>query len=237
MAILDQFSYSAELEILEDEVIDGKVFRYGNHNRIFAEGDGEALYSFVRCFKPQTVIEIGAGQSTILIELALRKNKAESPGYAPRHICFEPFENAWLETLGPEIRREKIETADLSIFQQLKANDIVFIDSTHVVRPQGDVECEFLKILPVLAPGVLVHIHDIFTPRDYPARFLLERRNFWNEQYILEAFLTLNPHFEVLLAMNDLQKRQEPKLYNAFPMLAKTPAHEPGSFWIRRLPA
>jgi hypothetical protein len=110
----------------------------------------------------------------------------------------------------------------------------VFIDSSHVVRSRGDVEHEFLRILPVLPIGVYVHIHDIFTPRDYTRSFMHEDRRFWTEQYILEAFLTLNPNYEIVLALNYMHKRRESKLYEAFPVLADMPDREPGSFWIRR---
>jgi Methyltransferase domain len=237
MEILDRFTFSDELLNLEKLSSAGQPFRYDNHGEVFAEGDAEALYSFVRAFKPGTIIEIGAGQSSIVIELAIERNRIDDLGYAPRHICFEPFENPWLESLGATIRRERIETADLSIFADLREGDILFIDSTHVIRPQGDVECVILKILPILKPGVLVHFHDIFSPRDYISKFIIEDRKFWNEQYLLEAFLSMNPHYEVILALHDLQQRREPKLYASFPMLKEKLNRNPGSFWIRRLPA
>ena len=119
--------------------------------------------------------------------------------------------------------------------KDLAKNDIVFIDSTHVLRAQGDVEFEFLRILPIVPVGVFVHIHDIFTPRDYTEKFLHQDRRFWTEQYMLEAFLTLNPYFEVVLALNDLHKRRLPQLYDAIPRLRDLPDIEPGSFWLRRV--
>src|SRR6202012_1345258 len=183
-------------------------------------------------FKPRKLIEIGCGQSSIVAELALRRNQKEDPSYRPHHVCIEPFQNPWLDRLGPDVRRERIETIGLDLFKAMGDHDILFIDSTHVLRAQGDVEHEFLRILPVLPPGVLIHVHDIFSPRDYSPRFQHQERRFWTEQYLLEAFLSFNPHYEVLLALNDLHKRREPKLYDAFPVLAERPETEPGSFWI-----
>jgi hypothetical protein len=234
LAILDRFDFAEELRSLDGATIAGETYRYANQRGIFAQGDADCLYSFVRTFKPATLIEIGCGQSSIVAQIAARQNRAEQPGYALRHVCIEPFHNGWLRRLGPEYRAERVQDIDLSLFRELKPNDMVFIDSTHVIRAQGDVEHEYLKILPVLPVGVFVQVHDIFTPRDYTKAFLRGNRRFWTEQYILEAFLSHNSSFEVALALNDLHKRREPKLYAAIPVLASMPDWEPGSFWIRR---
>jgi len=99
----------------------------------------------------------------------------------------------------------------------------------------GDVEFEFLEILPVLASGVIVHVHDIFSPRDYPAKWLKEDRRFWNEQYLLEAFLSFNDRFEILCALNDQMWRGSQAFADAFPVLAERGEMNPvGSFWFRR---
>ena len=149
--------------------------------------------------------------------MALRKNKSENPDYECRHICYEPFHNGWLGDIGAEFHKLKIERVGLELFKSLRPNDIVFIDSTHVLRAHGDVEHEFLNILPVLPVGAFVHIHDIFTPRDYKQQYLREDRRFWTEQYVLEAFLTLNPSYEVVLALNDLHRRREPNALRGHP--------------------
>ena len=136
--------------------------------------------------------------------------------------------------LKKQISRQKAQEIDRDVFTALQPNDIVFIDSTHVVRAQGDVEHDLLRILPILPVGVLVHIHDIFTPRDYTHNFLVKDRRFWTEQYMLEAFLTFNADYEVMLALNALHRDRNPALYEAIPILADKPHCEPGSFWIRR---
>ncbi len=234
LSVLERFHYTDELATLDGGVVGDQTYHYANQNRMFAEGDADALYSFIRSFKPRTFVEIGCGQSSIVAQLALRKNQAEDPTHTSRHICFEPFHNGWLSKIGADFRPQSVETVDTEIFKNLGENDIVFIDSTHVVRSQGDVEHEYLRLLPSIAPGVLVHVHDIFTPRDYTAHFLQEDRRFWTEQYILEAFLSFNENFEVLLALNDMHKRRHPALYEAFPVLESMPSIDPGSFWMRR---
>lgn len=99
---------------------------------------------------------------------ALQKNSEEQSGYQCRHVCIEPYEMPWMEQSGVEVIRARVETVDQTVFRELEAGDILFIDSSHMIRPQGDVLCEFLELLPILRKGVIVHVHDVFTPRDYP---------------------------------------------------------------------
>ena len=232
-SLLQKFRFGDVLRSLEGRTFRGHTFHYDNQT--FGPGDAEALYSMIRIAKPKSIIEIGCGQSTLVACLAIEDLIKEDPEYSCRQICFEPFENPWLSELGIEIRRERIERSDLHTFRELSPNDLVFIDSSHVQRPMGDVEFEFLHILPVLPEGVIVHVHDIFSPRDYPARWLIEDRRFWNEQYLLEAFLLFNSDFEIMCAMNDLMHRGWTEFKEAFPILATAKMHPPvGSFWIRR---
>jgi Methyltransferase domain len=190
----------------------------------------------IRHFKPRRFVEIGCGQSTLVARFAIADAMADDATYSCRHICYEPYENPWLEELGVEVRRERIERADLALFQSLSAGDIVLIDSSHTQRPMGDVEFEYLHILPSLPKGVAVHVHDIFSPRDYPARWLKEDRRFWNEQYLLEAFLSFNKEFEIICALNQLMHLGSAQLAAAFPMLAERgPQLYVGSFWFRRV--
>lgn len=229
---LRQIACPNEVAALEGRSVGGRTFTYANP--MFGAGDVEALYAMVRFLRPRTIVEVGAGVSTVIVRLALADLSAEQPGYAPRHVCFEPFENAWLESTGAEVKRQRIEEAGMEVFDLLGENDILFIDSSHVLRCGGDVEALFRHFLPRLRAGVYVHFHDVFTPRDYPARWLHADRRLWTEQYMLEAFLAFNEDFEVVLAVNDLHRRAEPEVRAAFPMLARAPHAEPGSFWIRR---
>jgi hypothetical protein len=110
---------------------------------------------------------------------------------------------------------------------------VLFIDSSHVIRPHGDVLFEYLEVLPTLKPGVLVHVHDIFSPKNYSARWLVQELRLWNEQYLLEAFLTHNDRWEIICSLNYLKHKQYDRLQAVAPML--TPTGEPGSFYMRRL--
>jgi glycosyltransferase involved in cell wall biosynthesis len=232
--LLAQFDFGAALHSLEGRRSRGRTFSYSNG--YCGPGDAEALYCMIRHFKPRTIVEVGCGQSTVVAHFAIADAKAEDSRYSCRQICYEPFENPWLEDLGVEIKRELIEKSDLSLFRSLSAGDIVFIDSSHALRPMGDVEFEFLHILPNLPKGVIVQVHDIFSPRDYPAQWLNVERRFWNEQYLLEAFLSFNEEFEIIGSLNHLMHLGSAQFKCAFPILAERgPDPFVGSFWFRRV--
>ncbi|MGA8494329.1 MAG: class I SAM-dependent methyltransferase [Xanthobacteraceae bacterium] len=234
MQLLAQFDFGAALHSLEGRRSHGRTFSYSNG--YCGPGDAEALYCMIRHFKPRTIVEVGCGQSTVVAHLAIADAKAEDSGYSCRQICYEPYENPWLEDLGVEIKRELIERSDLDLFRSLSAGDIVFIDSSHALRPMGDVEFEFLHILPNLPKGVIVQVHDIFSPRDYPAQWLNVERRFWNEQYLLEAFLSFNDEFEIICSLNHLMHLDLAQFKRAFPILAERgPDPFVGSFWFRRV--
>ncbi len=229
--LLEQFAFGDALRSLEGRIYRGRTFSY--QNGFFGPGDAEALYCMIRHFKPRRIVEIGSGQSTLVARFAIEDAKAEDIRYQWRHICFEPFEKRWLDDLGIEVRRELIERTDLAIFQSLSAGDIVFIDLSHALRPMGDVEFEYLHILPNLPEGVVVHVHDIFSPRDYPEKWLKEDRRFWNEQYLLEAFLSFNHEFEILCSLNHMMHLGSTQFQRAFPVLAECgPLELVGSFLV-----
>jgi glycosyltransferase involved in cell wall biosynthesis len=234
MELLAQFDYGAALRSLEGRYSRGRTFSYTNG--YFGPGDAEALYCMVRHFKPRKIVEVGCGQSTLVAHFAIADAKAEDGRYSCRQICYEPYENPWLEGLGVEVKRERVEKSDLDVYRSLSAGDILIIDSSHTQKPMGDVEFEFLHILPNLPEGVIIQVHDIFSPRDYPAQWLKEERRFWNEQYLLEAFLSFNKEFEIICALNQLMHLGSAQFKRAFPVLADRGA-DPfvGSFWFRRV--
>jgi len=229
--LLARFDYAAELDAIPRTGIEGS-FYYDNPN--FSAGDAEFLYSAIRHFKPRRILEIGSGFSTLMMLRAIDANRAAEPAYRSRVVCVEPHEMPWLDyTPGIEILRQPVETLDAHYVTELQANDILFIDSSHVVRPQGDVLRVYLELLPLLARGVLVHVHDIFTPRDYPARWVVEEVRLYNEQYILEAFLSGNSHVEVIGALNLLAHRYPDRLAEKFPIFgSRIGACDPGSLWM-----
>lgn len=186
---LASFHYNEELGFLSAPA-QGLTFSFDNDT--FLSGDAEYWYSIIRHYKPRRIFEVGSGNSTLVAVEALKRNTEEDPSYHCRHVCIEPYEMPWLEQLGVEVMREKVEDVPIQFFAELEANDILFIDSSHVIRPQGDVLFEYLQVLPSLQVGVIAHIHDIFSPRDYLEQWVQAEVKFWNEQYLLEAFLTLN---------------------------------------------
>lgn len=188
LELLSNMDFVEEIKDIADREINGLRFNLANNN--FGPGDFEIYYSMIRHIKPQRIVEIGAGHSTVIAALAAQFNRRD--GIETEIISIEPFEQPWLEQLGVKVLRQKVEEVGMEIFDALTENDILFIDSSHVIRPQGDVLFEFFSLLPRLHPGVIVHLHDIFTPHDYPDEWVLTRRRLWNEQYLLEAFLAYN---------------------------------------------
>ncbi len=229
--MLDKFDFNKEL--LRFPIEKSASHEYYYNCDTFRAGDAEYLYSIIRYLKPKNIIEIGSGMSTLMTRNALDKNKEEDHDYFCRHICVEPYEQPWLEERGIEVIRERVETLDKSIFEKLNYNDILFIDSSHIIRTQGDVLFEYLELLPILKPGVFVHIHDIFTPKDYLTEWVLTH-NLWNEQYLLEAFLSFNEKYKVVGALNYLAHNFYEEFSKKNPIFASQPKGEPGSFWIVR---
>jgi len=153
LEILKRFTYSHELENVPNERANFKNEYYFN-NGSFCFSDAEYLYNIIRLFKPNRIIEIGCGYSTLLISNALEKNNKELPFKYAEHICIEPYEHSWLNDIKVKLIRKRIEEVNLDFFRTLGSNDILFIDSSHIIRAQGDVLYEYLEILPILNKGV-----------------------------------------------------------------------------------
>jgi hypothetical protein len=232
LELLARFNFREEL--LGIPSIAEKELTYGYENDLFGAGDAEYFYNIIRYFKPKKILEIGCGQSTLMAQLAIEANKKENALYLCRHICVEPFEQPWLEKVGVTVHRTKIEDLDSAIVESLQLNDILFIDSSHVIRPQGDVVYEYLNMMGRTQPGVLIHVHDVFTPRDYPEAWVVRDRKLWNEQYLLEAFLCFNRSFKVVGALNWLWHNHSDRLARTCPVLSAK-GGEPGSFWFTRV--
>ena len=232
LKLLDELNYGLEFIKFTDEQLQisgPQSFRVNNGS--FESGDAEFLYSIVRYFKPKNIIEIGCGSSTKIIRYANQVNAA-TEGFVANHICIEPFEQPWLESFeNVTVLRERLENVTDRIVTLLQEGDFLFIDSSHIIRPGGDVLEEFLNIIPSLPKGVIVHVHDIFTPRDYPINWLHDHVKFWNEQYLLEALLSDNDKFEIIAGLNYLKNSHYEKLNKVCPFL--TIDREPGSFYFK----
>src|ERR1041385_9485479 len=181
----------------------------------------------VRHFQPRLIIEVGSGFSSLALGEAASKN-----GFAPI-ICIEPFPRDFLRSGFPGLQtliEKNVQEINLEFFSQLESGDILFIDSSHTVRIGGDVNYLFLEVLPHLKPGVIVHVHDIFFPFEYPRKWAMEQRRFWTEQYLLQAFLAFNGEFEVLVGAQYLLAHWSEQVRATFP---NSPALKGGSFWMQ----
>lgn len=235
--LLRKFNFNDELVAIpmDDKNVSNKnKMEFFYNNPSFGPGDAEYLYNMIRLFKPKRIIEIGSGYSTLLASKAIRENQKHDKGYVCEQICVEPYEMDWLEKLSLQIIRNKIESVDKQIFNGLEENDILFIDSSHMIRPQGDVNFEYLELLPIIKSGVIVHIHDIFTPKDYLDEWILGDVKLWNEQYLLEAFLVFNTEYRIIGALNYLKHHYAKELYAKCPILANKIDEEPCSCWLIR---
>ena len=138
-----------------------------------------------------------------------------------------------------KVLRERVEQVDPAVFEGLAPHDVVFIDSSHVIRPQGDVVAEYLQILPRLPKGVWVHVHDIATPMDYPTPLIVRQVKLWGEQYLLEAFLTHNRAWKIRWMQAHLIHNHPEALQKKCPITAQAmqagegPAG--GCFWMEKV--
>lgn len=225
LQLLVSFDFNDELKKFPIEK--GPALEYYFKNGSFESGDGEFLYNILRLKKPSVFIEIGSGLSTLMANAAIKMN-----GNGCKHICIEPYEAEWISRLDVQVVRKKLETVDPAIFKSLKRDDVLFIDSSHIIRPQGDVLLEYLEILPQLNPGVIIHVHDIFTPKDYLDEFIFDYHYMWNEQYLLEALLTHNKELKIIGSLNYLKHHYFEELSAKCPILKQQAYREPGSFWM-----
>jgi hypothetical protein len=207
-------------------------------NNSFSFGCAASLHTVIRNYHPARIIEVGSGHSSKVISAALARNMAE--GVSAEYTVIDPYPPEFVCALPhvSSVIAKKVEVTDIRRFEELRQNDILFIDSGHAVRIGSDVNFLYLDVLPRLAPGVIVHIHDIGLPYEYPKVYYTNPafRVFWTEAYLLQAFLCLNPHFEIMLAMHYLTTNHWDDYRKSFlhlnPAVHKATS---GSFWVRRI--
>jgi hypothetical protein len=205
-------------------------------NGMFESVDAEILYCFIRHFKPRRIMEIGSGFSTLLSAKAILDNRSADNTYQCRLTAIDPYPRQTLKDGFPGLSaliQRPVQSLSPSFFEDLETNDILFIDSSHVLKIGGDVRYEFLDLIPRVRAGVLVHVHDIFLPAEYPKHWIIHDLRFFSEQYLLQAFLAFNNSFEVLWAGNYMHLNHPDALTSAFQSYDPDKVH-PGSFWMRR---
>lgn len=209
--------------------------RFAFPGSAYHPGEAELLYAMIRETRPARIVEIGCGASTLLIAEALADIGAGDPGFACDYTCIEPFPPDCLRPPPDAVTRlieTGVQAVGDAVFDALGPGDVLFIDSTHVARAGSDVLHEILHVLPRLAPGVLVHLHDVFLPYDYPRDWLTAKRFFWTEQYLLHAWLMDNPRAEVVLPTHLMHRRHGAEMRALFPSLAGA-GTPPSAFWLR----
>ena len=209
---------------------------YYLNNPNFGSIDAEILYCMIRHFKPKRIFEIGSGFSTFLSAQAILKNKQIHNRYDCELVAIDPFPNQVLSAGFPglsELKAKRVQEIPYSEFQKMEENDILFIDSSHILTIGSDVHYEYLEIIPRLKKGVLVHIHDIYWPHEYEKEWVLKDHTFYNEQYLLQSFLAFNNSFEVLWTGNYMMFKYPDKLEAAFNSYNKEKSW-PHSLWMRR---
>ncbi len=207
-------------------------------NPFFGSVDAEILYCMIRHFKPRRIIEVGSGYSSRVAAKAILKNREENQRGECSLTAIEPFPDATLRRGFPGLSKlvtKRVQDIPLSEFTSLAENDILFLDSSHVLAVGSDVQYEYLTILPKLNPGVLIHVHDVFLPMEYPRTWVLGMHRFWHEQYLLHAFLMHNHRFEILWSGYYMHLTYPSRLASAFSSYTKRRQEDwPVSFWIRR---
>jgi predicted O-methyltransferase YrrM len=208
-------------------------FRYYFENPAYAWGDGLILHAMLRHVQPRRVVETGSGYSSAMI--LDTTERWFDPGVELTFI--EPHSELLRSLLRPgdeervTILELGVQDVDPQVFAQLQAGDVLFIDSTHVVKAGSDVNHLFFEVLPRLAAGVVIHIHDVFFPFEYPVPWVHEGRA-WQESYLLRAFLMYNAAFEIEWFQHLMWSRHRAVLEAKVPDIARNAG---GNLWLRKV--
>lgn len=192
-------------------------------NPAFTNYDSIIYYCMIRHLRPSRIVEVGGGHSTQLACLAASETGAQV-------TCVEPYPSEQLRGLDARLVERRVQDTDMAEFD-LRSGDVLFIDSSHVSKIGSDVNHLFFKVLPRLEAGVNVHLHDVFIPRTYPAEWTRDMCLFWNEQYLLHAFLMCNSEWDVTLPVCRVLGLRPDLLEAACPSPTD---REGGSFWMRK---
>ena len=197
---------------------------YHFKNEFFLHSDAVILWSMIHHFRPQRIIEIGSGYSTACMMDSIRFAKLST------HVTTIDIETSRLEKL---IQKESVKDfqidiinleltkVDVKIFESLESGDILFVDSSHVSKWGSDLHKIFFQIFPLLNPGVIVHFHDVFKNFEYP-RAWIDEGIYWNEQYLLRAFLQNNSDYKILYFSDLMEHEHEDWFRQNMPLCLTT---------------
>jgi hypothetical protein len=213
---------------------DGSPHTYHWNNDFWRGNDAIVQYGLLRHLKPDRIVEIGCGWSSLLMARALARNERDGAKPASVHQI-EPYPRRELLSELPAdwtLEETILQRASPTSIEALDDGDILFYDGSHIARAASDVNWFLFELLPRVRAGVWVHLHDIFWPSDYPESWIFERGQTWNEQYVLQAFLMFNREFEIVLANFALFVE---RTTDAQPLISGIDEVGPGgSVWIRR---
>lgn len=206
--------------------------RFYFENRWFSYSDAIFLYGFLRKHQPKKIVEVGSGFSSAVMLDTVDMFFSQKP-----EITFvEPHPDRLVNLLSEDDRHRvtlidsKVQEVSIDIFRSLQSGDLLFIDSSHVVKCGSDLQFLFFEILPCLQPGVFVHFHDVFYPFDYPSQWLTEGR-YWNENYFLRAFLSWNNEWQIRFFNTYVHIMFGDLIEKSMPLCAKNAG---GSLYIQR---
>jgi hypothetical protein len=225
--------YKSEYSAFAAEGSDPQEFAF--NNTAYCAGEAEVLYAMVRMLRPRRVVEIGTGHTTLLTAAACRRNATEDGESWCEFISIDPHAPEYVRDLPglTKLIKLPVQEVDLGLFSGLGPGDILFIDSSHVLRMGNDVAHEYLEILPSIGEGVVVHVHDIFLPMEYPEDWVREARFFWNEQYLLQAILAQSSRWKVMWPGHLMHLDHGKELERAFPQYDRATCR-PSCWWMRR---
>lgn len=201
-------------------------------NSQFSWLDSRAAFVLLRALSPNRIIEVGSGYSSLL----MADINQRFLGSLANITCIEPYPRAFLKRVIPglsDVIVERVEKIPLDFFSQLQSGDVLFIDSSHVAKTGSDVNYLYFEVLPRLKVGVVVHIHDIFLPVEYPITWAIDENRSWNEQYLLRALLMFSDSFEIIFGCNYAWHYHQEDLRLALNLRNKQ-VFGGSSFWIRR---
>jgi predicted O-methyltransferase YrrM len=227
------FAEQRRLEFADEQGDDPTEYFVGNDQ--YGAFDAWLLEAFIRHLRPRRMIEIGSGFSTLV---SARVNR-ELLELSMHLTCIEPYPRPFLVEGVPgvsELRIEKIQETPLDLFAALGENDVLFIDTSHVAKTGSDVVWLYQEVVPRLRPGVVVHIHDVFAPGEYPEAWVLDGWA-WNELYVVRAFLAFNTAFQIELGAQYLLEHHPEIVRAAFPEMREARYAAPGgaALWVRRV--
>ena len=228
--LLDELGRQSEFDIPDGPT--GEPRDYHAANDLFSRLDAWMLQAVLRHFRPCRMIEVGCGWSSLV---TARVNREYLDG-SLHFTCIEPYPPEFLSGGIEGVTQlipSRVEELPVDPFLELGDGDILFIDSSHTVKTGGDVVFLFQEVVPRLAPGVVVHVHDMFLPWDYPQDWVFSGRA-WNEQYLVRAFLAFNFAFRVLLSVGWMSHYRPDVLATAIPGYPGKYAGGGGSLWIQR---